>query len=259
MGNRLVLLRHGQSIWNSENRFTGWTDVDLTARGIAEAKRAGQILREAGYTFDVAYTSVLKRAIKTLWLVLDELDLCWLPVHTSWRLNERHYGALQGLDKAETAARYGVEVVHGWRRSYAIRPPALEPDDPRFPGHDRRYQGLPPGDLPRTESLKDTVERLLPCWHEAIAPAVTAGQRALVVAHGNSLRAFVKFLDDVPDEDVPGLAIPTGIPLVYEFDADLKPVNRTYIGSPEEIASAVEKARQAARVGPDTPGTPDEV
>mgnify|MGYP005848587511 CR=1 FL=1 len=258
MGNRLVLLRHGQSIWNSENRFTGWTDVDLTDKGIAEAKRAGQILREAGYTVDVAYTSVLKRAIKTLWLVLDELDLCWLPVRTSWRLNERHYGALQGLDKAETAARYGVEVVHSWRRSYAVRPPALEPDDPRFPSHDRRYQAVPPGLLPRTESLKDTVERLLPCWHEAIAPAVAAGQGALVVAHGNSLRAFVKFLDGVPDEDVPSLAIPTGIPLVYEFDADLRPVTHTYIGSPEEIARAVEKARRAARVGPDAPDTPDE-
>src|SRR5262245_56732082 len=207
---KLVLLRHGESTWNLENRFTGWTDVDLTPKGIEEAHEAARLLAADGYTFDVAYTSVLKRAIRTLWIVMDDLDLMWLPVHRSWRLNERHYGALQGLNKAETAAKYGDAQVKVWRRSYDVRPPALDESDPRFPGRDRRYAGLRPEELPRTECLKDTVERFLPYWHETIAPAVRAGQRVLIAAHGNSLRALVKYLDGISDADIVELNIPTG-------------------------------------------------
>jgi 2,3-bisphosphoglycerate-dependent phosphoglycerate mutase len=235
---RLVLLRHGQSTWNKTNQFTGWTDVDLTEQGVHEAREAGRLLRQAGHGFDVAYTSVLKRAIKTLDLALEEMDLLWIPVHKSWRLNERHYGALQGLDKAETAARHGEDKVKIWRRSYDVRPPALAADDPRHPRHDPRYTGLDPAVLPATECLKDTVARFLPYWHETIAPAVRAGQRVLIAAHGNSLRALVKYLDDVPEADIVELNIPTGIPLVYELDADLEPQRHTYLGDPAAVAAA---------------------
>ena len=229
---RLVLLRHGESLWNKENRFTGWTDVGLTTHGIEEALTAGRTLRQAGYVFDVAHTSVLKRAIKTLWLVLEAMDLMWIPIHGSWRLNERHYGALQGLNKAETAARYGAEQTTLWRRSYDVRPPALTPDDPRYPGRDPRYAGLCPQELPCTESLKDTMVRLLPYWHATIASALQRGERVLIAAHGNSLRALVKYLEAMPDDVVVGLNIPTGIPLVYEFDADLTPIRYYYLGEP---------------------------
>lgn len=242
---KLVLLRHGESVWNKENRFTGWTDVDLSDTGREEARRAGQLLRAEGYTFDVAYTSVLKRAIRTLWIVLDEMDLMWLPVHNHWRLNERHYGALQGLNKAETAARHGEAQVKLWRRSYDVRPPALTRDDPQFPGHDRRYAHVPPDELPLTECLKDTVERFLPLWHETIAPAVRRGQRVLITAHGNSLRALVKYLDNISDADIVDLNIPTGIPLVYELDEDLRPIRSQYLGDPEEAKAAA--ARVAAQ------------
>lgn len=238
---RLVLLRHGESTWNRENRFTGWTDVDLTEQGIAEARRAGRDLKEQGFVFDVAYTSVLKRAIRTLWIVLDELDLMWIPVHRSWRLNERHYGALQGLNKAETAAEYGEQQVLLWRRSYDTPPPRLDEDDARFPGSDPRYADLEAKNIPRTECLKDTVARFLPYWHETIAPQVRAGKRVIIAAHGNSLRALVKYLDDVSDEDIVGLNIPTGMPLVYDLDDDLKPVSSRYLGD----ADAVQKAMQA--------------
>lgn len=238
MAHKLVLLRHGESVWNSENRFTGWTDVDLSERGRQEARNAGVELRKGGYVFDVAYTSVLKRAIRTLWLTLDGIDQMWLPVHRFWQLNERHYGALQGLNKAETAEKYGEEQVLAWRRSYDTPPPALERDDRRWPGHDPRYHGLKPEELPLTECLKDTVARFLPCWHETIAPAVRAGKRVLIVAHGNSLRALVKYLDNVSDEDIVGLNIPTGMPLVYELDEALKPQRHYYLGDP----AAVEKA-----------------
>jgi 2,3-bisphosphoglycerate-dependent phosphoglycerate mutase len=238
---KVVLLRHGESTWNKENRFTGWTDVDLSEAGREEAKKAGQLLARDGYTFDVAYTSVLKRAIRTLWSVLDEMDLMWIPVHRSWRLNERHYGALQGLNKAETAARHGDEQTTIWRRSYDIPPPPLTPDDPRHPRHDRRYARLDPGELPLTECLKDTVERFLPYWHETIAPAIRGGERVLVAAHGNSLRALVKYLDAIPDDRIVSLNIPTGIPLVYELDADLKPLRNYYLGDPEEAKRAAER------------------
>ena len=247
---RLVLLRHGESDWNRENRFTGWTDVDLSPTGVAEAHRAGRLLREQGFVFDVAFTSLLKRAVRTLWIVLDEMDLMWIPVHRSWRLNERHYGALQGLNKAETAARHGEQQVKVWRRSYDVPPPALEPSDPRFPGHDRRYADLADRELPRAESLKDTVARFLPYWEEAIAPAVRAGRRVLVAAHGNSLRALVKHLDGVGDEDIVGLNIPTGVPLVYELDADLRPIRHEYLGDVEQVRAAQEAvARQGQAVG----------
>jgi 2,3-bisphosphoglycerate-dependent phosphoglycerate mutase len=226
---KLVLLRHGQSEWNKANRFTGWTDVDLSEQGKQEASTAGQQLKAAGFTFDLAYTSVLKRAIRTLWLTLDELDLLWLPVVKSWRLNERHYGALQGLNKKETAQEFGKEQVHIWRRSYATPPPALSLDDARYPGHDPRYRSLAPTQIPATESLKDTLDRVMPVWHEDIAPAVQAGQRILIAAHGNSLRALVKYLDDISDADIPALNIPTGVPLVYELDADLKPIQHYYL------------------------------
>jgi 2,3-bisphosphoglycerate-dependent phosphoglycerate mutase len=237
---KLVLVRHGESTWNKENRFTGWTDVDLSEKGVEEAIAGGRALRDEGYLFDVAYTSVLKRAIKTLWIVLEQLDRMWIPVHNTWRLNERHYGALQGLNKAETAARHGMEQTNLWRRSYDVPPPALTPDDPRHPSHDPRYAGLAPSDLPLTECLKDTVARFLPFWHETIAPAVKSGQRVLVAAHGNSLRALVKYLDNIPDADIVGLNIPTGIPLVYELADDLKPIRSYYLGDPEAVKKAAE-------------------
>jgi len=237
---RLVLLRHGESTWNRENRFTGWTDVDLSERGTAEARLAGQTLMAEGFTFDIAFTSVLKRAIRTLWIALDVMDLMWIPIQSSFRLNERHYGALQGRNKAETAARYGDEQVLIWRRSYDIPPPALAEDDNRYPGRDPRYRDLEPGDVPLTECLKDTVARFLPYWHETIAPAVRSGKRVIIAAHGNSLRALVKYLDDVSDEEIVGLNIPTGVPLVYELDPDLKPLRRHYLGDPDEIRKAQE-------------------
>ena len=246
----LVLLRHGESDWNRENRFTGWTDVDLSATGIEEARRAGRILRQHGFTFDVAYTSLLKRAIRTLWIALDEMDLMWVPVLRSWRLNERHYGALQGLNKAETAARHGEEQVKVWRRSYDVPPPALEPSDPRFPSHDRRYADLPADDLPRAESLKNTVARFLPYWNRIIAPAVADGRQVLIAAHGNSLRALVKHLDGLSDADVVGLNIPTGVPLVYELDEDLRPIRHEYLGDADQVRQAQEAvARQGQAVG----------
>jgi 2,3-bisphosphoglycerate-dependent phosphoglycerate mutase len=235
----LVLLRHGESDWNRENRFTGWTDVDLSPAGIAEAHEAARLLAVDGFTFDVAYTSVLKRAIRTLWIVLDDLDLMWLPIHGSWRLNERHYGALQGLNKAETARQYGDDQVHIWRRSFDVPPPPLEPTDPRFPGRDRRYADLADAELPRTESLKDTVARFMPYWHAEIAPEVRKGRRVLIAAHGNSLRALVKYLDGVSDEEIVGLNIPTGVPLVYELDEELRPMGHRYLGDPERIQAAM--------------------
>lgn len=234
---KLVLLRHGESTWNKENRFTGWTDVDLSERGIEEAHEAGRLLAAEGFDFDIAYTSVLKRAIRTLWIVLDEMDRMWLPVVRHWRLNERHYGALQGLNKAEMAAKFGEEQVRVWRRSYATPPPALERDDPRFPGFDRRYAALAPEELPLTESLASTVARVLPLWHEALAPVIRSGQRLLIAAHGNSLRALVKYLDDISEDDIVGLNIPTGVPLVYELDAELRPVSHRYLGDPEAVAA----------------------
>ena len=233
---KLVLVRHGQSAWNLENRFTGWTDVDLTEQGIAEAREAGRILREGGYLFDVAYTSVLKRAIKTLWLMLEEMDMEWLPVIRAWQLNERHYGDLQGLNKAEMAVKFGEEQVHVWRRSYDVPPPALNLDDKRHPRFDRRYADLTPDQLPATESLKLTLERVLPYWHEVLAPEIKSGKRLLVAAHGNSLRALVKYLDNISDEEIPGLNIPTGVPLVYELDENLNAIKSYYLGDPEEIA-----------------------
>jgi 2,3-bisphosphoglycerate-dependent phosphoglycerate mutase len=237
---KLVLLRHGHSTWNQENRFTGWTDVDLAPQGIEEAHEAARLLAEGGYTFDVAYTSLLKRAIRTLWIVLDDLDLMWLPVVRHWRLNERHYGALQGLNKAETAAKYGDKQVLVWRRSYSDPPPALTPGDERYPGHDRRYAGLTPAELPLAESLKDTVARFLPYWHSTIVPDLKSGKRVLIAAHGNSLRALVKHLDDVSEQEIVELNIPTGIPLVYELDDDLKPLRHYYLGDPEAAKKAAE-------------------
>ena len=235
----LVLLRHGESTWNQENRFTGWTDVDLTARGVEEARRAGRLLAEAGHSFDVAYTSLLKRAIRTLWLVLDEMDLMWIPVHGSWRLNERHYGALQGLDKAQTAARFGDAQVLTWRRSYTTPPPALDLGDDRNPRRDPRYAALAGDELPLTECLRDTVERFLPFWHERLVPELEVGRRVLIAGHGNSLRALVKHLDGTSDEEIVGLNIPTGVPLVYRLDDDLNPVSHEYLGDPEEISRAM--------------------
>ena len=237
---KLVLIRHGQSRWNEQNRFTGWTDVDLSAKGRQEAKEAGDVLKAGGYTFDVAYTSVLKRAIRTLWIVLDEMDLMWIPVQRSWRLNERHYGALQGLNKAETAAKFGEAQVKIWRRSYDIRPPELTEDDERYPGRDPRYWELGKSDLPLTECLKDTVARFLPLWHSTVAPAIQKGQKVLIAAHGNSLRALVKYLDDVSESDIVELNIPTGMPLVYELDQKLRPLDRHYLGDPEKVKAAME-------------------
>jgi 2,3-bisphosphoglycerate-dependent phosphoglycerate mutase len=236
---KLVLLRHGESIWNRENRFTGWTDVDLSERGREEAREAGALLKQQGLAFDLAFTSVLKRAIRTLWLALDEMDLMWLPVRNSWRLNERHYGALQGLNKAETAAKFGEQQVKIWRRSYDIPPPALERSDPRFPGNDPRYRELAPAEVPLTECLKDTVSRFLPLWNATIAPEVAAGKRVIIAAHGNSLRALVKYLDNVSDQDIVELNIPTGIPLVYELDAALKPIRHYYLGDQARVEAAV--------------------
>lgn len=237
---KLVLVRHGESVWNKENRFTGWTDVDLSEKGRAEAKEGGEALKKEGFQFDVAYTSVLKRAIRTLWTVLDEMDLMWIPVHRTWRLNERHYGALQGLNKSETAAKFGEDQVKIWRRSYDIPPPPLEETDERYPGKDARYASISKEELPLTECLKDTVARFLPFWHGTIAPAVKSGRRVLIAAHGNSLRALVMYLDDVSESEIVGLNIPTGIPLVYELDADLKPIRHYYLGDPEKVKAAME-------------------
>jgi 2,3-bisphosphoglycerate-dependent phosphoglycerate mutase len=248
----LVLLRHGESDWNRENRFTGWTDVDLSEKGIAEARQGAKLLGEAGFTFDIAFTSVLKRAIRTLWIVQDALDLMWIPVENSWRLNERHYGALQGLNKAETAVKFGEEQVLIWRRSYDVPPPALEPDDPRFPGHDPRYRDLDPEELPRTESLKLTRDRFLPYWHERIVPALREGKRVLIAAHGNSLRALVKDLDGISDQEIVGLNIPTGVPLVYELNDKLEAVSHRYLGD----QAAVEAAMAAVAAQGKKAGTP---
>ena len=236
---KIVLLRHGESIWNKENRFTGWTDVDLSPKGIEEARESGRLLKEAGFSFDLAFGSVLKRAIRTMWIALDELDLMWIPQQLSWRLNERHYGSLQGLNKAETAAKYGDDQVLTWRRSYDIPPPELAREDPRYPGNDPRYRDTDASDLPLTECLKDTVARFMPYWNDVIAPQVRSGKRVLVVAHGNTLRALVKYLDNVSESDIVALNIPTGIPLVYELDDGLKPITSYYLGDQE-------KARQAA-------------
>ena len=244
---KIVLLRHGESDWNRENRFTGWTDVDLSEKGLAEATQAGELLKEAGFTFDVAYTSVLKRAIRTLWIVLDRMDLMWIPVYRSWRLNERHYGALQGLNKAETAEKFGEEQVKLWRRSYDVPPPALTADDPRYPGKDPRYADVGPIYLPLSECLKDTVARFLPYWFETIVPAVKTGRKVLIVAHGNSLRSLVKYLDDVSDEEIIGLNIPTGIPLVYELDEQMKPIRHYYLGNPDDVAAAMQAVANQAK------------
>jgi 2,3-bisphosphoglycerate-dependent phosphoglycerate mutase len=237
---KLVLIRHGESTWNKENRFTGWTDVDLSEKGRQEAKEGGQALKDAGFKFDVAFTSVLKRAIRTLWTVLDEMDLMWIPVQRCWRLNERHYGALQGMNKAETAAKFGDAQVKIWRRSYDVPPPVLTPEDERFPGHDPRYKGLTKEELPLTECLKDTVARVLPLWRETIAPAIKSGQNVLIAAHGNSLRALVMYLDQVSEKDILELNIPTGMPLVYELDDDLKPMKSYYLGDPEKVKAAMD-------------------
>lgn len=238
---KVVLLRHGESIWNRENRFTGWTDVDLSEKGLEEAKQAGEVLKREGYTFDMAFTSVLKRAIRTLWIVMDQMDLMWIPVKNSWRLNERHYGALQGLNKSETAAKFGEEQVHIWRRSYNIPPPPLDHNDERFPGNDPQYKNLKEEEIPLTECLKDTVERFLPYWHQTIAPEIKSARKIIIAAHGNSLRALVKYLDKVPEVAIVNLNIPTGMPLVYELDDDLRPIRNYYLGDPE----AVQKAMQA--------------
>lgn len=245
MSGKLVLCRHGQSDWNLKNLFTGWTDVDLTELGRQEAIDAGRCLRERGYEFDIAFTSVLKRAIRTLWIVLDEMDRMWIPVVRDWRLNERHYGALQGLNKTETAAKYGDEQVHVWRRSYATAPPPLEPDDERHPRHDARYAGV--ADLPATESLATTLDRVEPCWNELIAPELKRGKDVLIAAHGNSLRALVKMLDEVSDEEITGFNIPTGIPLAYELDDRLKPVSREFLGDPEAVAAATAAVANQAK------------
>ena len=237
---QLVLLRHGESTWNKENRFTGWTDVDLSEKGIEEAKQAATQLKDGGYTFDIAYTSVLKRAIRTLWIVLDGMDLMWIPVIRTWRLNERHYGALQGLNKAETAEKFGNEQVHQWRRSYDIRPPALEPSDSRYPGNDPRYKDVPKDELPLTECLKDTVERFLPYWFDVVIPTVKSGKKVIIAAHGNSLRALVKHLDNIPDEEIPELNIPTGVPLIYNLNEDMRPIDHFYLGNQEDVQKAMQ-------------------
>jgi len=236
---KIVLLRHGESIWNKENRFTGWTDVDLSEKGIKEANEAARLLIEGGYTFDIAYTSVLKRGIRTLWIVLDKMDLMWIPVYRSWRLNERHYGALQGFFKAEMASEVGEEQVLIWRRSYDVPPPTLKTSDPRYPGNDKRYRELKAEELPLSECLKDTVERVLPYWHETIVPSIKSGQKILISAHGNSLRALVKYLDNVTEDEIVKLNIPTGIPLIYELDEDMKPLNHYYLGDTEKLEEAI--------------------
>jgi len=237
---KVVLLRHGESTWNKENRFTGWTDVDLSERGVTEAHDGAKELMKVGFTFDIAFTSVLKRAIRTLWIVQDDMDLMWIPVERNWRLNERHYGALQGLNKSETAKKYGDDQVLIWRRSYDIPPPPLEPGDERYPGNDPRYAQLTKDELPLTECLKDTVARFMPYWHDRIAPTIKSGKRVLIAAHGNSLRALVKYLDNVSEKDIVSLNIPTGMPLVYELDRELKPTNRYYLGDPEKVKKAME-------------------
>jgi len=237
---KIVLLRHGESVWNKENKFAGWTDVGLSEKGTEEAKESGRSLKKEGYVFDVAFTSVLSRAIKTLWLVLDELDLMWIPIHHNWRLNERHYGALQGLNKAETAEKYGMEQTQIWRRSYDTPPPALTRDDPRWPGNDPRYADLKPEEIPLTECLKDTVARFLPYWHQTIVPAIKSGKRVLIAAHGNSLRALIKYLDQISDEQIVSMNIPTGIPLVYELDEKLTPIRNFYLGDPKKIQAAIQ-------------------
>lgn len=237
---KLVLLRHGESVWNKENRFTGWTDVDLSEKGLEEAKQAGQVLKEQGYTFEVAFTSVLKRAIRTLWITLDTMDLLWIPVHRTWRLNERHYGSLQGLNKTEMAQQHSEEQVKIWRRSYDIPPPPLHKEDARYPGNDPRYKDLAEKDLPLTECLKDTVARFMPAWNEMIAPKVKEGKKVIIAAHGNSLRALVKYLDNISEEDIVGLNIPTGMPLVYELDANLKPLKHYYLGDEEAVKKAMD-------------------
>jgi 2,3-bisphosphoglycerate-dependent phosphoglycerate mutase len=244
---KLVLLRHGESVWNKENLFTGWTDVDLSEKGKQEALEGGQSLKREGYVFDVAYTSVLKRAIRTLWVVLDELDMMWIPVVRDWRLNERHYGALQGLNKAQTATKYGEQQVKIWRRSYDTPPPALDPSDARCPGHDPRYRGVPKAQLPLAESLKDTVARFMPCWNEVIGPEIRRGQKVLITAHGNSLRALVKYLDDVSDQEIVELNIPTGMPLIYELDDNLRPLRHYYLADPDEIKKAAEAVARQGR------------
>ncbi len=245
---KLVLLRHGESIWNKENKFTGWTDVDLSERGLDEANRAGDTLKKEGFTFDYAFTSVLKRAIRTLWIVMDKMDLMWVPVVRSWRLNERHYGALQGLNKKETAAKYGEEQVFIWRRSYDVPPPELTKDDARYPGNDPRYRELAEEELPLTECLKDTVARFMPYWHNDILPVLAKYDNVIIAAHGNSLRALVKYLDNISDEEIPKLNIPTGIPLVYEFNKELVPVKHYYLGDPEEVKRAAERVANQGKV-----------
>jgi len=244
---KLVLLRHGESVWNKENLFTGWTDVNLSEKGVEEAHNAGKLMRESGFVFDLAYTSVLKRAIRTLWISLEEMDQMWIPVINTWRLNERHYGALQGLNKAQTAEKYGDAQVHIWRRSYDVPPPALEESDERFPGHDPRYKDLAKTDIPKTECLKDTVNRFLPYWHETVTPTLKSGKRVIIAAHGNSLRALVKYLDNIPDEEIVGLNIPTGVPLVYELDDNLKPIKHYYLGNQEEIEKAIASVANQAK------------
>jgi 2,3-bisphosphoglycerate-dependent phosphoglycerate mutase len=245
---RLVLLRHGESVWNKENLFCGWTDVDLSDHGKDEVRMAGLLLKEQGFMFDVAFTSVLKRAIRTLWTVIDEMDLMWIPVHRDWRLNERHYGALQGLNKSETSEKYGEEQVRLWRRSYDVPPPALEKTDPRHPCHDSRYRYLSQEELPATECLKDTVARVLPCWHDAIAPLLISGKTVLIAAHGNSLRALVKYLDNISDKDIADLNIPTGIPLVYELDENLRPIRHYYLGDEAAVQKAMQVVANQASV-----------
>ncbi len=244
---KLVLLRHGESVWNKENRFTGWTDVDLSEKGESEAREAGLVLKKEGYTFDIAYTSVLTRAIRTLWLAMEQMDLCWIPVIKHWRLNERHYGDLQGFNKAEMASRVGEEKVHIWRRSYDTPPPALEKTDDRYPGNDPRYKDMTEEELPLTECLKDTVNRVLPYWHDPIAPAIKSGKKVLITAHGNSLRALVKYLDNMSDDEIVGLNIPTGVPLVYELDEDLKPIRHYYLGDEEAIKAATQAVANQAK------------
>jgi len=244
---KLVLVRHGESVWNKENLFTGWTDVDLSEKGVEEAAEGGRVLKEEGYVFDIAFTSVLKRAIRTLWIVQDEMDLMWIPVTRDWRLNERHYGALQGLNKAEMSEKFGEEQVKIWRRSYDTRPPALEETDPRNPAMDPRYQELKKEQVPLTECLKDTVARFLPCWHELIAPTVRSGKRVLIAAHGNSLRALLKYLDNIADDVIPEVNIPTGMPLVYELEDDLKPIKNYYLGDPEKVKKAMEAVASQAK------------
>lgn len=247
---KIVLLRHGESVWNKENRFTGWTDVDLSEKGLEEARDAGVLLKKEGFTFDLAHGSVLKRAIRTMWIVLNELDLQWIPQQLSWRLNERHYGSLQGLNKAEMAAQFGAEQILVWRRSYDTPPPALERSDERYPGKDRRYASMNPADIPVTECLKDTVARFLPHWNDVIAPQVRSGKRVLVAAHGNTIRALVKYLDDVSEKDIVELNIPTGIPLVYELDDAMKPIRHYYLGDPEKAKQAAAAVAAQARGKP---------